>query len=70
MTFACFSGLGQCSSLIIALNRWRIALMPSGGISFSMSGVTKSGPGALRGWRRLITPFCSPMVNARGFSVC
>ena len=70
MTFTCFSGLGQCSNLIIALIRWRIALMPSGGSFCSMSGVTKSGPGALRGWRRLITPLSSPMVNARGFSVC
>ena len=35
-----------------------------------MSGVIRSGPGALRGWRCLITPLSSPMENARGFSVC
>ena len=69
-TFACFFGLGQCSSLIIALSKWRIALRPSGGSSCIMSVVTRSGPGALCGWRRLITPLSSPMVNARGFSVC
>jgi hypothetical protein len=35
-----------------------------------MSGVTRSGPGALRGWRCFITPVGSPKVNARGFSAC
>jgi hypothetical protein len=34
-----------------------------------MSGVIWSSPGALRGWRFLITPLSSPIVNARGFSV-
>ena len=70
MTFACFRGFGQCSSLSIALSRCRIALRPSGGSSCIMSGIIRSGPGALRGWRCLITLLSSPMVNARGFSVC
>ena len=35
-----------------------------------MSSVTRSGPGALRGWRFVITPVSSPKVNGRGFSVC
>jgi len=70
MTFTCFSGLGQCSRLIIELSRWRIALRPSGGSSCIMSVVTRSGPGALWGWRCLITHLSSPVVNARGFSIC
>ena len=70
MTVACFRGFGQCSSLSIALSRCRIALRPSGGSFYIMSRVIRSGPGALRGWRCLITPLSSPMENARGFSVC
>jgi hypothetical protein len=68
MTLACFKGFGQCFRLSIALSRCRIALRPSSGSSCIMSGVIRSGPGALSGWRCLITPLSSPMVNARGFS--
>jgi hypothetical protein len=69
MTFACFRGFGQCFSLIIALNRCSIALRPSGGRFCIISGVTRSGPGALCGWRCFITPVSSSKVKARGFSV-
>jgi hypothetical protein len=69
MTFTCFRGFGQCSSLI-ALNRFSIRLRSSGGIFCIMSGVTSSRPGALRGWRCFITPVSYSKVNARGFSVC
>ena len=70
MTFACLRGFGQCSSLGIELSRCRIALRPSGRSSCIMNVVMKYGPGALRGWRCLITLLSSPIVNARGFSVC
>ena len=70
MTFACFRGFGQCSSFSIALSRCGIALRPSGGSSCITSGVIRSGPDALRGWRCLIMLSSSPMVNVRGFSVC
>jgi hypothetical protein len=68
MTFACFRGLGQYPSLVIALSKCRIALRPSCRSSRIMSVVIWSGPGALRGWRCLTTPLSSPIVNAHSFS--
>jgi hypothetical protein len=35
-----------------------------------MSGVTRSGPGALRGWQSFISPVSSPKVKERGFCAC
>jgi hypothetical protein len=41
---------------------------PWGGSSCTISAIMLSGPGALCGWRRLITWFNSAMVNVVSFS--
>jgi len=68
MIFACFRGTGQYSNLAIALNMYRRVCSPSGGISCNICAVMSSEPGALSGWRRLITCLSSQSVKSCRFS--
>ena len=64
MIFVCFKGAGQYWSLHIALKIYMRVWYPLRGISFSMSAVIRSGPGALFSCNFLITWVSSWRVKA------